>query len=317
MCGIFGVSIYLALSICLPALALAGGTQQGEKASLSVDANIVFFYYEDLDRALRFYEDTLGLELVLDYGFAKVLIISPTSYIGLVDEKEGMHRASEPKTVTLSFVTDEIDAWYRHLTARGVTIRSELGDATRHPTRGFVAADPEGYYLEFERFLDHPQNEMLRKHLSSFEHRYGNGRRPEDLGVAASIVWLYYKDIPQAQGFYEGVLGMGLILDQGFTKVYTSSPTCLIGLVDESKGLHSFTEEKAVTIAFVTERIKEWNRALEERKAGFIHPLSEAGGEPVISLVIADTAGYYLEFNTFPEDEKNSRILRNLNKMRR
>ena len=51
--------------------------------------------------------------------------------------------------------------WYAHLVSKGVKMRGPVGDATRHPTRGFVAYDPEGYFLEFERFLDHPQNTRL------------------------------------------------------------------------------------------------------------------------------------------------------------
>jgi len=69
--------------------------------------------------------------------------------------------AASPRTATLSFVTDEVDGWYAYLKAAGLAMRSELKDASRHPTRGFVAVDPEGYLLEFERFLDDPQNSRL------------------------------------------------------------------------------------------------------------------------------------------------------------
>jgi hypothetical protein len=91
--------------------------------------------------------------------------VSPTSFIGLVDEAQGLHRASEAKAVTVSFVTDQIDQWYEYLVSRGVKMRGPVSTATRHPTRGFVAYDPEGYFLEFETFLDHPQNAALRRAL--------------------------------------------------------------------------------------------------------------------------------------------------------
>ena len=87
---------------------------------LNVQANLVFLYYEDLASAEEFYKNTLGLEMVLDYGFAKLFRISQTTYVGLVDEKKGMHRATEPKTVTLSFVTEQIDEWYMYLMEKGV-----------------------------------------------------------------------------------------------------------------------------------------------------------------------------------------------------
>ena len=113
---------------------------KGSKSEiLSIQANLVFFYYPDLEEAERFYGDILGLEKVLDYGFAKIYRISLSTFIGLVDETKGMHDPSEPKTVTLSFVTQEIDQWYQYLKSQEVEIRNPLKDASRHPTRGFVA----------------------------------------------------------------------------------------------------------------------------------------------------------------------------------
>jgi predicted enzyme related to lactoylglutathione lyase len=141
--------------------ALAQETRVTRPATLGVQANIVFLYYKDVPAAQRFYEDVIGLTLAVDQGFSKIYQVSPTSFIGLVDESQGLHRASEAKAVTVSFVTEQIDEWYAYLQSKGVKMRGPVGDATRHPTRGFVAYDPEGYYLEFERFLDHPQNTRL------------------------------------------------------------------------------------------------------------------------------------------------------------
>jgi lactoylglutathione lyase len=129
-------------------------------------ASLVFLYYRDLARAQAFYADVLGLSLVVDQGFCKIFQIAPSSFVGLVDEAQGLHRAAEQKPVTLSFVVDDPDAWHAHLVAGGVPIHRPLADATRHPTRGFVAIDPEGYFLEFERFLDHEQNAALLEALS-------------------------------------------------------------------------------------------------------------------------------------------------------
>jgi catechol 2,3-dioxygenase-like lactoylglutathione lyase family enzyme len=164
-----GVQVCLAvswlLSTCAPASAAAKEQAMSRPSTLGVQANIVWLYYVDIPKAQRFYEDVLGLTLVVDQGFAKVYQVSPTSFVGLVDEAKGLHRASDTKPVTVSFVTEQIDEWYQYLRGKGVTIRSPLGDATRHPTRGFVALDPEGYFLEFERFLEHPQNTALLKAL--------------------------------------------------------------------------------------------------------------------------------------------------------
>jgi catechol 2,3-dioxygenase-like lactoylglutathione lyase family enzyme len=281
--------------------------------SLDVQANLVFFYYKDLAAAQDFYENTLGFEMVLDYGFAKLFRISLTTYVGLVDELKGMHKATEPKTVTLSFVTEEIDAWYTYLKDKGVEMRGELGNATRHPTRGFVAYDPEGYFLEFERFLDFAQNTKLLTRMFRFKPVYpldsADTSRPENLGIQANIVWLYYKDLNAAQSFYEDMLGLELIADQSFAKVYACSPTGYIGLVDEAQGLHRFSEEKAVTVSFISSQIDEWYSYLMERGLTMREALSDGESIPVRAFVTFDIAGYFLEFDWFYEDEKNTKIL--------
>ena len=282
--------------------------------NLDIQANLVFLYYKDLAKAQDFYKNLLGLNLAADYGFAKIFQISQTSFVGLVDEKEGMHKASEPKTVTLSFVTERIDEWYNYLKENGVAMRGPVKNATRHPTRGFVAYDPEGYFLEFETFLDDPQNRKLREQFKRTKAIYPDqnqqGGRPENLGIQGNVIWLYYKDIMAAQKFYEENFGLELLVDQGFAKVYSSSPTAFIGLVDESQGLHRFSEQKAVTISFLTSHLEQWFEHLKNKQVPMRTPSIETESEAVRVFVCYDLAGYYLEFDTFLEHEKNEKLLR-------
>ncbi len=287
--------------------------EEDSMAELRIQANLVFFYYPDLDAAEQFYTGLLGLEKVLDYGFARICRISQSTYIGLVDETKGMHDPSEPKTVTLAFVTDEIDGWYDYLVERGIEMRGPLGDAARHPTRGFVAYDPAGYFLEFERFLDHPQNVKLHAHLEGVKSVYPpagqDTTRPAELGIRASVFWLYYKDIPEAQGFFKDVFGASQLVDQGFAKVYSSSASGFIGLVDEAQGLHRFSEKKAVNVSFFTDQIDEWYARFLEKDVAIKDPLEDASGIPVRAFVGFDPAGYFIEFDTFLEDPRNTKIL--------
>ena len=280
---------------------------------MDIQANILFFYYENLDAVQQFYEDIIGLEIILDYGFAKVFRVSQTLFLGIVDEQKGMHRADEPKTVTLSFVTDEIDEWYDYLSSQGVDMRGPVNDASRHPTRGFVAYDPEGYYLEFERFLDHPQNEILLQKISQTNAVYPmeeqKTSRPDNLGIMGNIVWLYYKNLENAQLFYRDVFGFDLLVDQGFAKVYSCSPTAFIGLVDEALGLHNFSEEKSVTFSFISEQIEDWYKHMIKKDLEIREPLSQSETIPVKAFVTYDVAGYFLEFDWFPEHEKNTKLL--------
>ena len=132
-----------------------------------LQANITWLYYKDLPAAMRFYEQTMGLTLTVDQGWAKVYQVSPTSFVGLVDETRGMHRASGTKPVALAFVTDRVDDWHRWLVSQGVRVRGESKDSATLPIRGFVALDPEGYTLEFETFRDDPMNTKIRALLAT------------------------------------------------------------------------------------------------------------------------------------------------------
>ncbi len=292
------------------------GLPKGEESRmtpLNIQANLVFFYYPDLVEAERFYTGILGLEKVLDYGFAKICRISRSTFIGLVDETKGMHDPSEPKAVTLSFITNEIDGWHAYLEEQGVDMRGPLKDAARHPTRGFVALDPAGYFLEFERFLDHPQNKTLHETLSGVSPLFPapgqETTRPSRLGILANVIWLYYKDLPEAQHFYEKVFGAHLQVDQGFAKVYSSSVSGFVGLVDGSQGLHRFSEKKAVNVSFFTDRIDAWYARFQSLGIRIKDPLEDSVSIPVRAFVSYDPAGYYIEFDLFLDDPRNSRIL--------
>lgn len=283
------------------------------KSVFPIQANLVFFYYKDLPVAQKFYEEILGFERVLDYGFASIHQISATSYIGLVDENRGMHKSTEPKTVTLAFITQELDEWHKYLKSSGVKLRGEPKSSTRHDTRGFIAYDPEGYLLEFETFLEGEENKLLNAQLAKTTALYPSDDkllRPSNLGIQGNVFWLYYKDIPEAQRFYEKHFGLELVVSQGelFTKVYAASPTCFIGLVDEAQGLHRFTEEKAVTVSFFSEQIDDWYQRMTDAGLKMRSPLGDEE-ELVITFVTYDCGGYFLEFDKFLEDEKNKRLL--------
>ena len=137
-----------------------------------ITANNAFFYYDDLEEAAGFYTRTLGLRVIADYGFAKILHVAPTSYLTLVDGTMGMHTTDEPKTVAIALVTDQMTEWYEYLLGEKVGMRSGFTLIEGRPHHGFVAYDPEGYLLEFERFNPHPENEKLIPLLDQAETLY-------------------------------------------------------------------------------------------------------------------------------------------------
>ena len=53
------------------------------------------------------------------------------------------------------------------------------------------------------------------------------------------------------QNYYQDVLGLELVADQGWTKIYQVTNTGFLAIVDEKRGMHDFTEKKAVNVGFI------------------------------------------------------------------
>jgi predicted enzyme related to lactoylglutathione lyase len=268
------------------------------------------YYYQDLDRAWGFYADVLGFETVADYGVMKIMRIAEASFVTLVDAEYGRRPEDEPKSVTLAVVTEQVEAWYDYLRSRAVAMRHELGEIEPgRPHDGFVAVDPEGYLLEFERFNPHDENVDLMPVLEGIRPVSGEtGRRAEGLEVQGTVLWLYYEDLAPPMAFYEEVLGVPLLVDQGWAKVYQASGTGFVGLVDGARGLHQATDRAAVTVSFLTDDVEAWfarGRALELPLED--QELRTRGG--TFELFAArDPGGYALEWATPLRVDWNDRL---------
>jgi len=119
---------------------------------LKIDGLITFLYYEDLEKATKFYKDVMGLTVVIDQGFAKIFKLSENAHIGLVDGKKGSIRPSKDKPVMVTVVVPEVDTWYKHFKKLGVTTISEPHDENDLKLRQFMLKDPEGYIIEIQHF---------------------------------------------------------------------------------------------------------------------------------------------------------------------
>ena len=271
-------------------------------------ATNAFYYYRDVDAAWAFYRDVLGFETVVDYGFAKIMRVAPASYLTLVDEAEGLHSADEPRSVTLAIVTEEVEEWWDYLSALDIPMRAELGEVEPGKAHdGFVAIDPEGYFLEFERFNTHEENVDLVPLLAEIEPLGpAGGTRPANLRVQGTVLWLYYNDIPGMQTFYEELLGVDLLVDQGWAKVYQGSRTGFIGLVDGERGLHTATEDKSVTVSFFTSDVAGWRERTNAQGVEARTPDLGTESGLVSTWVAYDPEGYFLEWDTFLDAEENA-----------
>ncbi len=114
---------------------------------------ITFLYYVDLPRAMAFYENVMGLKLVIDQGWSKIYEVTSSGNIGLVDQARGSHRAHPVKPVQICMRVAGVDAWHRYLLDEGITITKGPRDVPDLKIRAFVFNDPEGYQIEIQSVM--------------------------------------------------------------------------------------------------------------------------------------------------------------------
>lgn len=218
-------------------------------ASFDIQKQITHLYYEDVERALDFYGETLGLPKDGENRFQ----VGEDVYLQINSVSEE-YPAGLPKSTAIALLTDQLSEWYAYVQEQGVEIKYTYKPKDGGPHDGFVAVDPEGYLLEFEQFKQHSENELFMAALANvplIETKL-NG-----LNFYASITWTYHKDLLAQQNYYDEVFGFQMVADQGWTKIYQTSKSGFVGLVDERRGMQNHAERKAMKIEWKVEKESE------------------------------------------------------------
>ena len=111
---------------------------------------ISWVYTRDLDSTAEFYADALGLECIRDEGDARIFATAANAAIGVCSAFAD--RIVEPKGGMISFVTGNVDSWYRRLTEKGVAVAGPPHRLEQFGIYTFFVTDPNGYVIEFQQF---------------------------------------------------------------------------------------------------------------------------------------------------------------------
>lgn len=226
---------------------LASNSDYRNLAMFNVQSQVTHLYYDDLDEAKDFYRNTLGLVSINTAKFK----IGADSFIELHSFNDD-HYKGQPKSTAIALLTDHLAEWYEYVNEKYILIKYTYKPRHGGPHDGFVAIDPGGYLLEFEQFKQHPENELF---MAILEKSPRVETTIDQLNFYGSITWTYHKDLQKMQKFYEEVLGYRMVADQGWTKIYQTSPTGFTGLVDECRGMEDYADTKAVEIEWKTSNL--------------------------------------------------------------
>lgn len=241
---------------------LAENSDFRDLQDFGVQGQELIWFYKDFLKAKEFYSKTIGLKLISEEENSATFQIAGNSRLVLKSVSGSDYAGNEPKSVALALLTDNLETWYAHLQDKKVEIKYTLKVKPDGAHDGFVAVDPEGYLLEFEMFRMHPENERFVPQLKSLAPQAAS--LGSEFNFYASVTWLYYKDMLPMENFMTENLGLTLTADQGWAKIYRVSDNSYLGLVDENRGMNTFSEEKLVEVKFNLEDPKGLEGYLEK-----------------------------------------------------
>jgi catechol 2,3-dioxygenase-like lactoylglutathione lyase family enzyme len=128
----------------------------------------------------------------------------------------------------------------------------------------------------------------------------------------ASITFLTYEDLKPGIRFYGETLGLPLIEDQGWAKVYRISGSAYIGLVAARGKTPERPVGSGVLLSIVLvdgEDVDAWyERLRDEPDIEITSEPSIVPGIPVYSFFLRDPAGYRIEIQAFTDLDTRKRF---------
>lgn len=117
------------------------------------------------------------------------------------------------------------------------------------------------------------------------------------------ISFLYFEDLPAACLFFEDVLGLPCVTDQGWAKIYRVSSGGFISAVDKKKGSLACTARDGVLTALAVENADEWAERLRQKGVEFTLEPQVFEDIGIKTMMIKGPEGYIFEIEQFLREE--------------
>ena len=119
------------------------------------------------------------------------------------------------------------------------------------------------------------------------------------LKTYGKISFLYFDDLKAAVDFFENVLELPLVCDQGWSKIFQVCPGSFLGAVDRSRGACKATTRDGVLTSFVILDFDEMVTKLEKAGIEFLNPPHYSEALNIKSLMFVGPEGYKFEVEEF------------------
>lgn len=121
--------------------------------------------------------------------------------------------------------------------------------------------------------------------------------------LSSQITFLYFKDLSAPAHFFEDILQLQKIDDQGFARIYKISGGAFIGIVDETTGHCDAPTEKNVLVTLVTDDVHPWYERLRDAGVAIEAAPAIQPKANVECFFFEGPGGYVFEIQTFLNPE--------------
>jgi len=121
--------------------------------------------------------------------------------------------------------------------------------------------------------------------------------------LSSQITFLYFKELNGPAYFFEEILGLKKIDDQGFARIYKIAGGAFIGIVDATKGHCNAPTEKNTLITLVTDDVHPWYERLMAAGVLIEAPPAVQPEANVECFFFEGPGGYDFEIQTFLNPE--------------
>jgi predicted enzyme related to lactoylglutathione lyase len=122
-------------------------------------------------------------------------------------------------------------------------------------------------------------------------------------GIRSQITFLYYHELEPIDRFYRDVIGLELVEDQRWAKIYSIGRGAFLGVVSGDKGFHRPRDENAVLVTLIVDDVLAWYDHLEKRGVRLLTEVKEVEEIQARVFFLEDPGGYALEIQQFLNPE--------------
>lgn len=116
--------------------------------------------------------------------------------------------------------------------------------------------------------------------------------------IDQQVTFLYTPDLAKTADFYERIIGLTMVLDQGVCRIYKITDTAFVGFCQRESASGKTAD---VIFTLVTDEVDAWHTYLVGHDVAIEKPPTLNETYNIYHIFVRDPNGYLIEFQTFKD----------------